>query len=243
LPPFRASLAIGFSSLRQAVRTIHSIFAAGFLPAALEIADAFTCAAAYNRTRDPQLRGCRSQLIIELDGQERSVRAELRDVEKIVRHQKPLSLRRGLGSRQCEKVWEIRREYSYSLRDTGLTKLNQDIVVPRGRLEDLFRFTARLQKKHALPIACFGHAGDGNIHVNIMVDFQEPQAVRRSDAALDELFRQVLKWEGAITGEHGIGLAKKAWWPLAASAELRKLHHAVKVALDPNGILNPGKFV
>src|ERR1043166_9615414 len=199
-PPFRASLAIGFSTLRQAVRTLQSIFAAGFLPAALEIADAFTLAAAYNRTKDPRLRGCRSQLIVELDGQEKSVRSELRDLEKIVRPQKPLALQRGLGTKQCEEIWEIRREYSYSLRDTGLTKLNQDIVVPRGRLEDLFRFTAQLQKKHALPIACFGHAGDGNIHTNVMVDYREGNALRRSDAALGELFRQVLAWQGAITG-------------------------------------------
>jgi glycolate oxidase len=116
-------------------------------------------------------------------------------------------------------------------------------VVPRGRLEELFRFAAQLQQKHSLPIACFGHAGDGNIHVNLMVDFTEPQATRRSDAALDELFRQVLAWGGAITGEHGIGLARKPWWPLAVSPEVRDLHRAVKQALDSRGILNPGKFV
>src|SRR5207247_3971269 len=115
--------------------------------------------------------------------------------------------------------WKLRREFSAALRDTGLTKLNEDIVVPRSRLEDLFRFTARLQKKHKLPIACFGHAGDGNIHVNVMADFTQPTAQERCDAALDEIFRQVLAWDGVITGEHGIGLAKKPWWPVAASPE------------------------
>jgi len=243
LPPFRASLAIGFGSMRQAVRALQAIFASGFLPAALEVADAFTLAAAFNRTRSPRLRGCRAHLIAELDGQERSVRSELREVERIIRSQDPLFIERGLGDQQCEKVWKIRREFSYSLRDTGLTKLNQDIVVPRGRLEDLFAFTARLQKKHGLPIACFGHAGDGNIHVNVMVDYQERQAVQRAGAALDELFRQVIEWKGAITGEHGIGLAKKPWWPLAVSREVRDLHQKLKHALDPRGILNPGKFI
>jgi glycolate oxidase len=115
--------------------------------------------------------------------------------------------------------------------------------VPRGKLEELFKFTAKLQKKHHLPIACFGHAGDGNIHVNVMVDTRQPHARKRADAALDELFRQILAWDGAITGEHGIGLAKKRWWPLAVSKEVRELHHTVKNALDPKGILNPGKFV
>jgi len=243
LPPYRACLAIGFGSMSAAIRTLHAIFEAGFLPCALEVADAFTLAAAYNRTRSSRLQGCRSHLIVELDGQKKSVLSELRDVERIVRKQKPLFVERGLGAAQCEEVWKIRREFSYSLRDTGLTKLNQDIVVPRGRLEDLFKFATLLRKKHSMPIACFGHAGDGNIHVNVMVDYKEPQANRRADAALDDLFRQVIAWKGAISGEHGIGLAKKPWWPLAASQELRALHKTVKRALDPCGILNPGKFV
>jgi glycolate oxidase len=243
LPPFRSSLAVGFASMRQAVRTLQEIFAEGFLPCAAELADAFTLAAAYNRTRSARLKGCEAHLIVELDGQESSVRSELREVERIVRRHKPVSLERGVGSEACEEIWKIRREFSYSLRDTGLKKLNQDIVVPRGRLEDLFRFAARLQKKHDFPIACFGHAGDGNIHVNIMVDYEEPRASRRADAALDELFRQILAWGGSITGEHGIGLAKKPWWPLAASKEVRELHRRVKDALDPHGILNPGKFL
>jgi glycolate oxidase len=243
LPPFRACLAIGFDAMRDAVRALQAILRAGFLPATLEVADAFTLAAAYKRTRNERLRGCRAHLIVELDGQKRSVRSEVRDVERIVRGQKPRFVERGLGTERCEEVWKIRREFSYSLRDTGLTKLNQDIVVPRGRLEDLFRFAAALQKKHSLPIACFGHAGDGNIHVNVMVNYRESQANRRADAALDELFRQVLAWQGAITGEHGIGLAKKAWWPLAAPSELQRLHQAVKHALDPHGTLNPGKFL
>ncbi len=242
-PPYRACLAVGFPRLPDAIKTLHTIFAAGFLPSALEIADAFTLAAAYQRTKSPRLRGCRAHLIVELDGQTASVRSEVRQLERIIRRQQPLFIERGLGERACEDVWKIRREFSYSLRDTGLTKLNQDIVVPRSRLLDLFRFAARLQKKHKLPIACFGHAGDGNIHTNVMVDYKQPGAARSSEEALDELFRQVLAWKGSITGEHGIGIAKKRWWPLAASKEVRNLHKIVKHALDPHNILNPGKFV
>jgi len=92
-------------------------------------------------------------------------------------------------------------------------------------------------------VACFGHAGDGNIHTNIMVDLTQPGAKQRSEAALDELFKQVLAWGGAITGEHGIGLAKKRWWPLAVSREAHSLHRTIKNALDPRHLLNPGKFV
>ncbi len=243
LPPFRANLAVGFASMSAAVRALQAILEAGFLPCALELADAFTLAAASKRTRSERLRGCRAHLIVELDGQKKSVELELREVERIVRRHKPNFIERGLGDRACERTWQIRREFSYALRDTGLTKLNQDIVVPRSRLQDLFRFAAQLQRKHRLPIACFGHAGDGNIHTNIMVDTTQPGARKRSRAALDELFYHVVGWGGVITGEHGIGLAKKRWWPLAVSKEVRNLHRTVKHALDPMGILNPGKFV
>ncbi|MBI5800019.1 MAG: FAD-binding protein [Verrucomicrobia bacterium] len=243
LPPYRALLGVGFDTTRGAARSLAAIFKAGYLPCALEIADEFTLAAAHKRTKSEQLAGCRAMLFVELDGQERSVRAELADVEQLVTAQKPVFINRAHGGAAVESLWGLRREFSYSLRDTGLTKLNEDIAVPRGRLEDLFKFAARLQKKHSLPIACFGHAGDGNIHVNVMVDYTQPGNRSRADAALDDLFRQILAWGGVITGEHGIGLAKKSWWPLAANEDVRHLHRAVKRALDPRGILNPGKFV
>jgi glycolate oxidase len=243
LPPGRAALAVGFRSMKEVTTAIRKIFAAGFLPCALEIADAFTLAAARRRTGSQRLSGCHAHLIVELDGQRESVRGEIRVLEKILRDGKPLFIERALGAEACENIWQLRREFSYSLRDTGLTKLNEDIVVPRGRLEELFAFAEQLQRKHRLPVACFGHAGDGNIHVNVMVDRTDPGAERRSEAALDELFRKILALGGVITGEHGIGLAKKKWWPLAASKEVRALHRSIKRALDPRGILNPGKFI
>jgi glycolate oxidase len=243
LPPFRSCLSIGFRSMKDAAKGIRTVFASGFLPSALEVADAFTLAAAEKRTGSKLLTGCKAHLIIELDGQEKSVRGEVRALMKILSALNPLFMQRANGAEDCEKIWQLRREFSYSLRDTGLTKLNEDIVVPRGQLENLFKLASGLEKKHGCPVACFGHAGDGNIHVNVMVDYNLPQANERSEAALDELFRGVLALGGVITGEHGIGLAKKPWWPLAANQDVRDLHSTIKRALDPNGILNPGKFV
>lgn len=243
LPPFRACLSIGFPTMEADARAISAIFAAGFLPSALEVADAYTLEAARRRTGNQLLEGCLAHLIVELDGQEKSVRSEIRQVEEIVKKCQPRFIRRALGDKQCEAIWQFRREFSYALRDTGLLKLNEDITVPRGRLEDLFRFTGRLQKKYRFPIACFGHAGDGNIHVNIMVDPKLPDLPERRDAVLNALFKQVLAWGGVITGEHGVGLARLPWWKDAVSPEVLKFHHTIKNALDPRGILNPGKFL
>ena len=124
LPPYRAALSIGFTTMRAAVRSLHAIFRAGFLPCALEIADAFTLAAARKRTGSKLLAGCNAHLIVELDGQQTSVKSEIRSLEKAIRPQQPLLVRRAFGAPQCEAIWQLRREFSYALRDTGLTKLN-----------------------------------------------------------------------------------------------------------------------
>ena len=243
LPPFRACLGVGFRGMKPALLAIRAIFAAGFLPSALEVADAFTLAAARKRTGSARLDGCGAHLIVELDGQERSVRGELKELVRVLRPIAPLFIDRGFGAEGCEQLWQLRRQFSYALRDTGLTKLNEDVVVPRGRLEELFRLAAGLQKKHGIQVACFGHAGDGNIHVNLMVDDKDAGQKARSEAALDELFKGVIGLGGAITGEHGVGLAKKRWWSEAVPPEADALHKTVKRALDPRGILNPGKFL
>jgi FAD/FMN-containing dehydrogenase len=172
------------------------------------------------------------------------VRNELTVLESLVSKFGALSTDAAFGELECEALWDLRRGFSESLKATGLTKLNQDVTVPRGRLVDLVRFAAELQKRSGFPIACFGHAGDGNIHVNVMVpDPDDPKSRERMDETLDALFAQIIAWDGAITGEHGIGLAKKRWWPQAVSPENLALHQTIKSALDPKRILNPGKFL
>lgn len=243
LPPYRACLGIGFTNMRTAVRAIRAIFKAGFLPSALELADQFTIEAARKRTGSAMLRGAGALMIVELDGRERAVRGEIAELARLLAPFDPTFVQRGFGPEGCERFWKLRREFSYSLRDTGLTKLNEDVVVPRGELEALFQLGASLQKKHGIRVACFGHAGDGNIHVNLMLDESVPAQRAASDQALDELFRGIIALGGSVTGEHGIGLAKKTWWPIAVSPEADRLHQTVKAALDPEKILNPGKFL
>ena len=242
-PPFRACLSAGFRSMKAAAEVVGRVFSEGFLPSALEVADEFTLAASERRTGSRLFASCRAHVIVELDGRERAVRSDVLALGRIFKLLEPVFIRRGYGEAGCEEVWRVRREFSLGLRDSGLTKLNQDVVVPRGRLEDLFAFAARLQKRYKIPVACFGHAGDGNIHVNVMVDRADRSQEARSRMVVDALFRQVLDWEGAVTGEHGIGLARLPWWNLATTENVRKMHRQIKRALDPRQILNPGKFV
>lgn len=240
LPPARSALLAEFSSLPKAAAAVQTILGAGLLPSALEIADPFTLAAA--RQAMPHAPKCESLLIVEFDGQAAAVQADLSLATKLLRPSTS-RLTPALGARACEKLWEIRRGFSYALRDTGMVKLNEDVTVPRGRILDLFRVTAGLQKKYRIPISSFGHAGDGNIHVNVMA----PAGTRADDPLmhriLNELFRGVLAMGGVISGEHGIGLAKKPWWRQATSPALRHLHARIKKAVDPCQGLNPGKFL
>ena len=245
LPPARATLSAAFATAAQAAEAVQAIFAAGFLPSALEIADHFTLEAARRDLGEKIVPAGNAHLLVDLDGQQESVRTEAEAIGELVEMRKPNALRLAYGESDCEKLWALRRQFSNSLRATGLTKLNEDVVVPRSHLVDLMEFAEKLSAKHGFPIACFGHAGDGNIHINIMADrYNRDASVRENvERALDDLFKQVLAWGGVITGEHGIGLAKKRWWPQATSDVARDLHSRLKQALDPDDILNPGKFV
>lgn len=244
LPPARATLSAAFATMSEAAAAVQEIFAAGFLPSSLEIADSFTLEAARHELGQSLVPAGNAHLLVDLDGQEESVASEAAALQNLLARQKPNALELARGEAACEKMWALRREFSNSLRATGLTKLNQDVVVPRSRIVDLVDFAAALQAKHGFPIACFGHAGDGNVHVNVMAaDYEDPAVHARVDTALDELFAQVLAWGGVITGEHGIGLAKKRWWPEATSEATRRLHQELKNVLDPGRILNPGKFL
>ncbi len=245
LPPARATLSASFDSMSEAAATVQQIFAAGFLPSSLEIADKFTLEAARQDSGSAHVPSGNAHVLVDLDGQEETVGVEMQKVRDLIKSRKPSALEIATNESDCEKLWALRREFSNSLRATGLTKLNEDIVVPRSRLVDLIAFAEGLSKRSGFPIACFGHAGDGNIHVNIMADrYNREAAVREKvQTALDELFAQVLEWGGVITGEHGIGLAKKRWWPEASTEVARDLHRTLKRALDPNNILNPGKFL
>ena len=242
--PARAMLAAVFPEFSLAAAAVQAILNAGHLPSALEITDAFTLAAARKRLGAEVFPEGNAHLIVEVDGRPAAVAAEIDELQTLLESLGACFIERAPDEASCERIWQLRREFSYSLRDTGLTKLNEDIVVPRSKLVELVTFAQKLQRDTGIPVACFGHAGDGNIHTNLMVaNYDEPSTREKADHALDQLFTWVLENGGTITGEHGVGLAKKRWLKQAIGEVSLATHHALKNALDPKGILNPGKFL
>ena len=153
-----------------------------------------------------------------------------------------LEVRRSAGDAERDELWAVRRQVSLALRATGLHKINHDVVVPRGRIPELFDVVEELRRDFALRIACFGHAGDGNIHVNLMIRPDDAEEKARAKQAERVLFERVVALEGSISGEHGIGFAKAPYLSLELDAAQIDLMKRVKAAFDPHGILNPGKI-
>jgi len=243
-PAHRSMLTATFDDFNTAALAVQTILNAGHHPSALEITDPFTLSAARDYLGQDAFPPGNAHLIIELDGRKAAVEAELPEISELLTGLGALSIEQHVDDAACERVWQLRRDFSYSLRATGLTKLNEDIVVPRGKLVELVEFAQKLSADTGIPISCFGHAGDGNIHTNLMVaDYNEPAIKEKADAALDVLFQWILKNDGAITGEHGVGIAKGKWFRRAVGEESYATHLAIKQALDGKGLLNPEKFL
>ncbi|WAC20067.1 FAD-binding protein [Luteolibacter sp. SL250] len=243
-PASRAMLAAIFPDFPMAAAAVQAILNSGHLPSALEITDTFTLAAARRKLGPDVFPEGNAHLIVEIDGRPAAVLSELEELHALLLSLGATFIERAPDEASCERIWKLRREFSFSLRDTGLTKLNEDIVVPRSKLVELVNFARGLEAETGIAVACFGHAGDGNIHTNLMVaDYQDPVIRTKADAALDLLFKWVLEQGGAITGEHGVGIAKKPWIRQALGETSMATHLALKKALDPQGILNPGKFL
>lgn len=244
-PPARAALHAGFPAFSLAAQAVQNVLQGGHLPCAIEITDAFTLAAARNYLGPGVLpEDAKGHIIIEIDGQTDAVAGELEAIAGILRATGASEVHTATTEEAVEGIWQLRREFSYSLKATGLTKLNEDVVIPRSQLVALVEFCESMQQETGIPVACFGHSGDGNIHTNIMVlkDAEGRDIRPPADALVNRLFDWVMEHGGSITGEHGIGLAKAPWFPRAIGAEAMQLHRTLKQALDPQNILNPGKM-
>ena len=239
-PPARETLAAAFPGIRAAVNAVTALIAARAVPAAIELLDEASLRAAADYSgrafAGPAL------LIVECDGSAPAVADEIARVEAACRATGAMDLSRAANEDERAALWLVRRQVSLALRATGLLKINHDVVVPRGRVPELFDVVEELRRRFDLRIAAFGHAGDGNIHVNLMIDPQNAAARARARDAEQFLFERVIALEGSISGEHGIGFAKAPYLHLELAPQQIALLKRIKAAFDPNGILNPGKI-
>jgi glycolate oxidase len=243
-PKATATLQATFRDVDTAVAGVSALLDARVVPATIELIDSGSLRAVeHYLKRDLTPPGTGAMLIVEVDGVPAGVAEELALVHDACQRAGALSVHRASDEHERDRLWEARRAISFALRAEGLRKINHDVSVPCGRLPELFALIARLQRDLRLWIPSFGHAGDGNIHVNLMVDPEDPEQMQRAEAAARALFEGVVELEGSISGEHGIGFAKAAYLSLELAPEVIALMRRVKAAFDPHGILNPGKTV
>lgn len=240
-PPARATLRVGFPSISRAVEAVGSVIADGVVPAALELIDA-DCIHAIERQQGSEVASdLGAVLLIEVDGMPASVKEESERVSRACASADGL-VAVATSEAERDRLWSDRRDLSLALRALAPRKINHDVVVPKGHIPKLFDVIARLKQTYRLPMPSFGHVGDGNIHVNILVDPADVDAMRRATDAERQLFEEVVALEGSISGEHGIGFSKARFLDLELSTETIDLMRRLKRAFDPNGILNPGKI-
>jgi glycolate oxidase len=250
-PASRATLLAEFKTIDAAVDAVTRVIQLKVVPAAIELIDGDSLTALAEHAGKPLVApGASAAVLIEVDGTPEAVEEEISIVDKACRNAEAVAVRHASGEVERESLWHLRRELSPALKKISPVKLNNDVVVPRGRVPELFRLVEGIRQRSRLPIACFGHAGDGNIHVNIMVPQKThtagpADATDLMDVARDaerELFEGVVALEGSISGEHGIGFTKARYLGLELSPDAIALMKRVKAAFDPRGILNPGKI-
>jgi glycolate oxidase len=243
-PLAAATLRATFVSVRAAVDAVGHVVRARVVPSTMEIVDRATLEAVAASLGDHTLApaGTEAMLILEVDGLPEQVEAEAVRVAGACRAAGAIEVLRADDEADREQLWRVRRGISHALMVVADLKINNDIVVPKGRVPECFDLVERLKAKYGLPIPSFGHVGDGNIHVNIMVSPDDPDAVRRAREAEAELFQGVVALGGAISGEHGIGFTKAPFLGLGVDPLTVALMQRVKAAFDPQGLLNPGKI-
>jgi glycolate oxidase len=240
LPRRVETLLAFFPDEDKAATAVQRIFAAGLLPRACELFDATSMRAVGPRAPFKFPDGVGGALIVEFDGHGEGVTEELAAAGEECSAAGALDVVAAQDAAQRRKVWETRRMTSVALKDIRPHKISEDVAVPRGKLVELIRAVRAIGEKHGIETACYGHAGDGNLHVNLL--FATLAEQERLHGAVNEVMDATLSLGGTITGEHGVGLAKRDYLAHEQSADLIALQRRLKSAFDPEGLLNPGKI-
>lgn len=246
LPTHTKSFLVLTESLQQAALLVAEILKSGLLPSTLEYMDS-TALGVVNDFLPLELgENTRAMLLIEVDGDEKSTAAQggklLSMLADRQRFPEILEVRQAKNDREVEELWKARRSISPATFKLRPHKISEDVVVPRSKIPQLVDFTEKISQELGIVILTFGHAGDGNIHVNIMVDKNDREEFEKGQQAKERLFEHVMTLGGTLSGEHGVGITKASFLPLELDKTSLELMQKIKTLFDPNNILNPGKI-
>ena len=241
-PQAKKTMVASFAQMDRAAEAVSAIIAAQIIPCTLEFLDRMTihCVEAYAKIGLPL--DCEALLLMETDGHPAAVAEEAAQMEQICRDKGCLELRVAKDDAEAAKLASARRAAFSALARVSPTTILEDATVPRSELAKMIRFVEAVAKKYNLRIGTFGHMGDGNLHPTFLTDERDKEEMRRVEEAFKEIFDEAIRLGGTITGEHGVGLAKKSFLPKFAGDAQMRVMRELRRALDPRGILNPGKM-
>ena len=242
LPKAKRTMLAIFSTIEAAAKTVSQIISSRIIPTTLEFMDNATirCVEDYLHMGLPVEAG--ALLIIEVDGAPEALQGEIEEIQKICQANQALETKVAKDNNEAEELWKARRAVSAAVVKLNPTKINEDVTVPRSKVAEILRQVEAIAKKHNLIIVNFGHAGDGNIHVNVLIDRRKPGEEDRAHVAVKEIFKAVLDLGGTLSGEHGIGITKAPYLTMELGDMGVEVMKRIKKSFDPNNVLNPGKI-
>ncbi|MEJ2214269.1 MAG: FAD-linked oxidase C-terminal domain-containing protein [Gammaproteobacteria bacterium] len=241
LPPAKITLQAGFDSINAAARAVSAIMSQPETPYALELMDEAAIEMVRNFSDLGLNERTKAILMIELDGNESSLQNGKQAIESACQIEGLVSLESADTPEAVEKLWKTRKALSPALRNIAPAKINEDVVVPVSNIPSLIEGLETISRQYAIQIVNFGHAGNGNIHVNMLIDPENPTHMKNKDDCLKAVFELVLKLDGSLSGEHGVGIVKRNHVAMELDEHALRLMHLIKKQIDPEGILNPGK--
>lgn len=243
MPPAKKAMMAVFSDMNKASETVSAIIAHRIVPVTLEFMDNFTIRAVEDFSHVGLPVDAAALLLIEVDGHPVQVEEDAEKVEALCRQMGAMSVRVAQDATERDKVWEARRAALSALSRVKPTTVLEDATVPRSKIPAMIRAIEDIAREFNLTIGTFGHAGDGNLHPTILTDKRNKEEWQRVESAIDAIFDKALSLGGTLSGEHGIGLAKSRYLEKETSRGTMLYSRRIKAALDPKGILNPGKII
>ncbi|MGB5015140.1 MAG: FAD-linked oxidase C-terminal domain-containing protein [Pyrinomonadaceae bacterium] len=242
MPEATSTVRANFHSMEAACKVLTKFTPEGLLPMAMEVIDKFCVAAVEENFAFGLSKDAEAILLVAVDGSKQEVAKNAETIERIIAENGGFDILRARSKEDEDKLWDVRRAISPSLMKYGTLKINEDVVVPRSKVPELVAEIEQIGKRHNTFVANFGHAGDGNIHVNFVIDRDDPDAIERARKCVSETFKLSVELGGTISGEHGIGYVKSGYLGYALDQPTIEIMKGIKKVFDPNGILNPGKM-